>query len=72
MDDPYTLTTDRGAEPISSAAGLPLAPGRPDRAELAGFWLGGLVWAPHNTRVVRRSNALQNWSYGRRFVTRRR
>ncbi len=23
--------------------------------------------APYNTRIVRRSNALQDWAYGRRF-----
>ncbi|GBG36396.1 saccharopine dehydrogenase family protein [Mycobacterium montefiorense] len=68
MDDPYTLTPDRGAEPdlgpqhdFAWRRGSRIAP------ELAGFWLGGLMWAPHNTRVVRRSNALQNWPYGRRF-----
>lgn len=68
MDDPYTLSTDRGAEPDLGRQpdflwrrGARIAP------ELAGFWVGGLVWAPHNTRVVRRSNALQNWPYGRRF-----
>ena len=68
MDDPYTLTTDRGAEPdLGRQPDFLWRRGGRIAPELAGFWLGGLAWAPHNTRVVRRSNALQNWSYGRRF-----
>ena len=35
--------------------------------ELAGFWLGGFVQGPYNSRIIRRSNALQDWAYGRRF-----
>lgn len=68
INDPYTLTTDRGAEPklgsqpdFSWHRGLDLAP------ELAGFWTGGFVQGPYNARIVRRSNALQSWAYGRRF-----
>jgi trans enoyl reductase len=68
MNDPYTLTTDRSAEPdlgpqpeFAWRRGSRIAP------ELAGFWTGGLLWGPHNTRIVRRSNALQGWPYGRRF-----
>ena len=68
VNDPYTLTTDRGAEPelgpqpdFSWRRGRDLAP------ELAGFWTGGFVQGPYNTRIVRRSNALQDWAYGRRF-----
>ena len=30
-------------------------------------WIGPFVMAGVNTRVVRRSNALQGWAYGRRF-----
>jgi trans enoyl reductase len=68
VNDPYTLTTDRGAEPelgpqpdFSRHRGHDLAP------ELAGFWTGGFVQGPFNARIVRRSNALQDWAYGRRF-----
>ncbi len=68
MDDPYTLTPDRGAEPdLGRQRDFLWRRGSRIAPELAGFWMGGLVWAPHNTRVVRRSNALQNWRYGRRF-----
>lgn len=68
MNDPYTLTTDRGAEPdLGRQPDFALRPGSRIAPELAGFWMGALVWAPHNTRIIRRSNALQNWAYGRRF-----
>lgn len=68
MDDPYTLTPDRGAEPdLGRQRDFLWRRGSRIAPELTGFWVGGLVWAPHNTRVIRRSNALQNWPYGRRF-----
>jgi len=31
------------------------------------MWTGPFAMAGINTRVVRRSNALQGWAYGRRF-----
>jgi short subunit dehydrogenase-like uncharacterized protein len=34
---------------------------------LDGVWITGFIMGPVNTRVVRRSNALQDWAYGRRF-----
>ena len=33
----------------------------------AGVWTGPFVMAAYNTRIVRRSNALAGWAYGRRF-----
>jgi short subunit dehydrogenase-like uncharacterized protein len=64
LGDPYALSPDRAAEPD-------LGP----QADLRGVeysselhsWLGPFVMAGINTRVVRRSNALQEWAYGRRF-----
>src|SRR5271166_6299172 len=44
-----------------------LTPDRSAEPELGGTWTGGFVMAPFNTRIVRRSNALQDWAYGRRF-----
>ena len=41
--------------------------GRQIAPELTGLWTAGFMMAPSNTRIVRRSNALQDWAYGRRF-----
>jgi short subunit dehydrogenase-like uncharacterized protein len=61
VDDPYSLSPDRAAEPQ--------VPQRPDRAAVAklpdGRWTGPFVMAQYNTRVVRRSNALLDHAYGR-------
>ena len=64
VEDPYALSPDRAAEPdlgverdldwVSYDSGL-------------GRWVGPFLMAGLNTRVVRRSNALQDWAYGRRF-----
>jgi trans enoyl reductase len=68
VNDPYTLTTDRGAEPeLGPQPDFPRHRGRDVAPELAGYWTGGFVQAPFNTRIVRRSNALQDWAYGRQF-----
>ena len=68
MNDPYTLTPDRNAEPEFGAQpdarwrrGSDIAP------ELKGYWTGAFVMASANTRIVRRSNALLEYAYGRRF-----
>jgi len=65
--DPYALSPDREAEP--DRAGSPdderdsLAVRRD--AALDGQWTAPFVMASFNTRIVRRSNALTGWSYGR-------
>lgn len=68
LDDPYSLSPDRVAEPdlgpqpdVSLHRGEELAP------ELAGLWTSGYLMALYNTRCVRRTNALLGWIYGRRF-----
>jgi short subunit dehydrogenase-like uncharacterized protein len=62
--DPYALSPDRAAEPdLGDQRDLGWA--RRD-ADL-GIWVGPFVMAGLNTRVVRRSNALHDWAYGRRF-----
>ena len=62
MTDPYSLSPDRDAEP---------SPGRESDAtpvgRIDGRWTGVFVMAPFNSRIVRRSNALQGWAYGRGF-----
>ena len=64
VQDPYALSPDRPAEPILGDQ-RDLEWARYD-ADL-GIWISPFVMAGLNTRVVRRSNALQNWAYGRRF-----
>jgi short subunit dehydrogenase-like uncharacterized protein len=66
--DPYTLTTDRGAEPdLGPQPDLQRRRGRDIAPELDGIWTAGFPMAPYNTRIVRRSNALLEWAYGRQF-----
>ncbi len=68
LADPYTLSTDRAAEPeLGRQPDLPLRRGRQIAPELAGLWTAGFMMAPVNTRIVRRSNALLDWAYGRQF-----
>ncbi len=68
LADPYTLSTDRAAEPeLGRQPDLPLRRGGRIAPELAGVWTAGFLMAPVNTRVVRRSNALLDWAYGRQF-----
>ena len=63
-DDPYALSPDRAAEPdLGDERDL-------DWVRYDGdlrTWTGPFAMAGINTRVVRRSNALQGWTYGRRF-----
>ena len=66
--DPYTLSPDRGAEPeLGAQPDLPRRRGGQIAPELTGVWTAGFMMAPTNTRIVRRSNALLDWAYGRRF-----
>jgi short subunit dehydrogenase-like uncharacterized protein len=37
------------------------------RDEQLGVWVAPFVMGPYNSRIVRRSNALQDWAYGREF-----
>jgi short subunit dehydrogenase-like uncharacterized protein len=68
LADPYTLSGDRGAEPeLGPQPDLRRRRGRDIAPELAGLWTVGFMMAPYNTRIVRRSNALLDWAYGRRF-----
>ncbi|RDH80031.1 enoyl-ACP reductase [Mycolicibacterium moriokaense] len=68
LEDPYTLTTDRAAEPdLGAQPDYPWRRGSQIAPELDGTWTSGFLMASTNTRVVRRSNALQDWAYGRRF-----
>ncbi len=64
LADPYSLSPDRDQEPDVGS--------QPDTVRIrrdasVGAWVGPFVMASYNTRVVRLSNALQGWSYGRAF-----
>src|SRR5215216_623459 len=64
LADPYALSPHRDTEPeLGKEADLRGA----EHSDDLGTWFGPFVMAPVNTRVVRRSNALQDWAYGRRF-----
>jgi short subunit dehydrogenase-like uncharacterized protein len=61
VGDPFALSPDRAAEPDTPQPRDGSLPVRtPD-----GRWTATFVMAPFNTRIVRRSNALQDWAYGR-------
>jgi short subunit dehydrogenase-like uncharacterized protein len=62
--DPYALSPDRDAEPRLGRQ--PDAVGPRWDGEL-GAWTAPFAMAAYNTRIVRRSNALTGWSYGRRL-----
>jgi short subunit dehydrogenase-like uncharacterized protein len=68
MNDPYTLTTDRAAEPdFGHQSDTPWRRGREIAPELGGVWTGAFAMGAPNARIVRRSNALLDWAYGNRF-----
>jgi short subunit dehydrogenase-like uncharacterized protein len=62
--DPYSLSPDRDKEPdLGDESDVR----KPVRDAEIGKWLGPFVMAGHNTRIVRLSNTLQDWDYGRSF-----
>jgi len=68
MNDPYTLTPNRAAEPeLGAQPDIRWRRGGEIAPELKGYWVGAFVMAVANTRIVRRSNALLDYAYGRRF-----
>ena len=64
LADPYALSPRRGEEPPTPPRdGGRLVP--VERDPESGHWLGPFIMAGYNTRVVRLSNALMGWAYGR-------
>ena len=61
--DPHALSPDHAAEP---APVQPPDAGPPSRLR-DGTWTAPFVMAGYNTRIVRRSNALLDWAYGRQL-----
>ncbi|MCU4185968.1 saccharopine dehydrogenase NADP-binding domain-containing protein [Acidiferrimicrobium sp. IK] len=62
VNDPYALSPDRAGEPDLGPQPDAFAP---RRDALLGEWSAPFVMASYNTRIVRRSNALAGWAYGR-------
>jgi len=58
---PHSLSPDPAAEPAPDQP----HDTAPPRREPDGLWTAPFVMAPYNTRIVRRSNALADWAYGR-------
>jgi short subunit dehydrogenase-like uncharacterized protein len=68
MNDPYTLTPDRAAEPeLGAQPDIRWRRGGEISDALDGYWLAPFVMAGPNSRIVRRSNALLDYAYGRRL-----
>jgi short subunit dehydrogenase-like uncharacterized protein len=64
LRDPYALSPDRDAEPdLGDERDQTWVRREPD----LGVWTGPFIMGSYNTRIVRRSNALRDWEYGRRF-----
>lgn len=64
LADPYSLSPDRAGEPTPGDGSDPRGV---VHDEILDVWLAPFLMGPINSRVVRRSNALSDWSYGRRF-----
>ena len=71
LKDPLSLSPRRAEEPVP-APSQRQSPARRlrglvpvEREPGTGHWLGPFVMADYNTRVVRLSNTLTDWSYGR-------
>ncbi|MDN5747997.1 MAG: saccharopine dehydrogenase NADP-binding domain-containing protein [Pseudonocardia sp.] len=62
VGDPHALSPDRAAEPMPAQPSDFPAPARRGPRST---WTAPFVMASYNTRVVRRSNALLGWGYGR-------
>jgi short subunit dehydrogenase-like uncharacterized protein len=64
---PYSLTPDRKAEPeLGRQEDMVSMPGRAVDRSLRGH-VAPFLMASYNSRVVRRTNALRGWAYGRSF-----
>ena len=64
LADPYALSPQRDAEPNLGDEPDIFSP---RRDPLLAEWVAPFLMASYNTRIVRRSNALNGWAYGRSF-----
>ncbi|HEY2225874.1 saccharopine dehydrogenase family protein [Actinomycetospora sp.] len=65
LRDPYSLSPDRGGEPDTRQPSDNPAPHRIDGGWRDGRWAAPFVMASYNTRIVRRSNAIAGYAYGK-------
>ncbi len=76
LQDPYALSPQRAGEPTKRAVDGRGPTGRlrrlvqVERDPETGRWLGPFVMAGYNQRLVRLSNTLTDWSYGRALAYR--
>ena len=63
LADPYSLSPDRAEEPRGEVP----QPRGVTRDDVVGAWLAPFIMGPINSPVVRRSNALADYAYGRDF-----
>ncbi|WP_072801847.1 saccharopine dehydrogenase family protein [Rhodococcoides yunnanense] len=64
---PYSLSPDRSLEPdLGRQSDVALVNGK-DIAPGVDGWKAPFFMASYNTRVVRRSNSLRDWAYGKQF-----
>ncbi|RYE40591.1 MAG: enoyl-ACP reductase [Hyphomicrobiales bacterium] len=64
---PYSLSPDRTTEPdLGRQSDVAVVDGADIGPQVRG-WKAPFVMGSYNTRIVRRSNALQGWAYGRTF-----
>ena len=67
LSHPYSLSPDKSMEPdVGRQSDLVLERAREIDPSLDG-WVGTFVMAAHNTKIVRRSNGLLGWAYGKNF-----
>lgn len=67
LSHPYSLSPDKSMDPeVGRQSDLTLQRGREIDPSLDG-WVGTFVMASHNTKIVRRSNGLLGWVYGKNF-----
>lgn len=67
LDDPYLLSADRALESAPGGqSDQALAKASSIDSSLSG-WVASFIMAQHNSRIVRRSNSLLGWAYGKDF-----
>ncbi|WP_327149404.1 saccharopine dehydrogenase family protein [Nocardia sp. NBC_01329] len=67
LSHPYSLSPDKSLDPeVGRQSDLTLQRARDIDPSLDG-WVGTFVMASHNTKIVRRSNGLLGWVYGKNF-----